>query len=202
MGKKIGSKGRGTWTTQEALFAKSRIADKKVAEGVTTEKSNKFNAKKAVSVDGIKVDSTLECFCRNLLLQNKIQFTAQKKVLLLPSFKRSKEFVEASEELSIFVVSPKTEKKKNLLRCKNNQDTEIVVDFHIETSICNIIIETKGHKTPDWLIKVKWLEYTLASEIIPTYIFLPSSNKQVTMVINKIKDFFEKRGVDISLVQS
>ena len=100
-----------------------------------------------------------------------------------------------AEVLSLEFVNKKG-KKINVLRKTNLQDIEIVVDFYIETPVCNIVIETKGFKTADWMLKIKFLESKLAENDLPTFVFLPSTNAQVTKTVFKLKEFFKSYNIN------
>ena len=136
-------------------------------------------------------DSQLERFCHSYLKEKGFDFEFQKVYVLQESYKRSETFLKAAARFKItasmtYAKGKKKGKPKNRISIKNLLPIKMIVDFFIEGSDFDVIIDTKGAKTPDWLVKAKILELQLSKKEKPTIFFLPSSQKEVKIIVNEI----------------
>jgi hypothetical protein len=139
-----------------------------------------------------KFASGLERYCFDVLKISGLNFEFQKTFILQDGFKRS----EAHQKLvklftnvnSLTYIRGKKEgKTKNVLYQKNVLPIKMIVDFFIEGVDFDVIIDTKGMKTADWQMKSKILENQLAGNEKPTLLFIPSSQKEIKLVVSEVQ---------------
>lgn len=115
-----------------------------------------INAKKQ-NVDGINFGSKLELYMYNLLKATKIPFLFQYEIVLMENFRYNGEAI---------------------------RPIKIIVDFYLKDF--DMLIDTKGHQTPDNKIKWKLLKEKLYKEGKKTIIELPSKQNECDALVNKI----------------
>lgn len=156
------------------------------------ERKTKYN-NNIIICQGAKFDSELELFCYNYLEKSGFNTEFQKKIELLPSLKRSKDFLTMADKVWQEPAKNSLGKKqKPILRRKDNQCTDIIVDFFLldGSGGFDVIIDTKGVETQTWIDKIKNLEFSLAQKEKPTLVFTPSTKNQVIVICNKLKKHF------------
>lgn len=154
------------------------------------ERKTKYN-NNIIVCQGVKFDSKLELYCYQYLEKSGFEFHFQKRIELLPALKRSKEFVALAN--AIWQEPAKNalgKKQKSILRAKNEQNIDIVVDFFLEGADFDIIIDTKGVETQTWIDKIKTLEFHLVQKEKPTFVFTPNNKNQVIAICAKLKKHF------------
>ena len=156
------------------------------------ERKTKYN-NNVITWQGIKFDSELELFCYQYLEKSGFSLEFQKRIELLPALKRKKEFLAVADK--VWQEPAKNaigKKQKAILRRKDNQCTDIVVDFFLldGTGEFDVIIDTKGVETQTWIDKIKTLEFYLAQKEKPTLVFTPNNKNQVIAICNKLKSYF------------
>lgn len=154
------------------------------------ERKTKYN-NNVIVWQGVKFDSELEMYCHQYLDKAGFTFHFQKRIELLPALKRSKEFVTLAN--SVWQEPAKNalgKKQKAILRVKNEQNIDIVVDFFLEGNDFDVTIDTKGVETQTWIDKIKTLEFHLAQKEKPTLVFTPNNKNQVIAICTKLKKHF------------
>lgn len=136
--------------------------------------------------------SGLESFCFDILRASGINFEFQKTYVLQEGFKRNELHMQSVKLFNnvnslTYAKGKKKGKQKSVLYQKNVLPIKMIVDFYIEGANFDVIIDTKGMKTADWQLKAKILEMQLSQKEKPTLLFIPSSQKEVKLVISDIK---------------
>jgi hypothetical protein len=138
-----------------------------------------------------KFASGLESFCFDVLKLSGLHFEFQKSFILQEGFKRSESHNQVSKLFTgvnslTYIRGKKQGKAKNVLYQKNVLPIKMIVDFFIEGTEFDVIIDTKGMKTADWQMKSKILEMQLVGNEKPTLLFIPSSQKEIKLVISEV----------------
>lgn len=144
-----------------------------------------------------KFASGLESFCFDILKLSGLNFEFQKAYILHDGFKRSESHQKLVKLFTnvnslTYIRGKKEGKTKNVLYQKNVLPIKMVVDFFIEGTDFDVIIDTKGMKTPDWQMKSKILENKLASNEKPTLLFIPSSQKEIKLVVSEVQKYLKQ----------
>ena len=135
--------------------------------------------------------SGLERYCFDILRLSGLNFEFQKTFILQDSFKRSEEHQKISRLFTsvnslTYAKGKKAGKAKNVIYQKNVLSLTMRLDFFLEGIDFDVIIDTKGAKTQDWLNKCKILEMKLSKNVKPTLILIPSSQKEIKLVIQDV----------------
>jgi hypothetical protein len=115
------------------------------------------NARRSI-VDGISFDSELEKYCYHSLSNNLIAFTFKPKYVLQEAFTYLDEMVE---EIAMYP------------------------DFYLVHQ--HLLVDTKGFKTQEFLLKVKFLKKNLVLQQEPPPILLPRTVQEVDSLIYKLR---------------
>jgi hypothetical protein len=138
-----------------------------------------------------KFASNLERFCFDYIKQKGVDFEFQKTYILQDAHKRNDKHIEICNKFVetnslTYSKGKKSGKPKKRLISSNLLPIKMIVDFFIEGLDFDVIIDTKGMKTPDWIIKAKMLQAQLDEKGKPTLLFIPSSQMEVKTILNEI----------------
>ncbi len=137
--------------------------------------AGKYKAQQVQDSDGTQLRSKLESYCYKKLKDSEIPFEYESMTfVLLDEFHHTFEVWEPKRLKGNTVYS-------NIGRKVNK--IKYVPDFVGE----DWIIETKGHRTPDFNIKWKMFKAYLYANGLHYRLFLPTSNKQIDLSIEIIK---------------
>lgn len=145
-------------------------------------KPNKYRNKN-VSYKGVKFASEIECYCYKSL-EGVFDFEFQKTIELQPSFERGIAFDIA--EKSVWGEG------LGILRQGKERAIKMIVDFYLQFEDFDVLIDTKGFATPDWLIKAKMLEFQLAQKEKTTLFFTPSDENEILVIMSKLKNYAKR----------
>lgn len=137
--------------------------------------SGKYKAEKTTDSSGNQFRSKLESYCYAKLKENNLEFEYEPTAFILLD-----EFYHDFE-----VWEPKRSKGENVF---SNLGRKINKVKYIPDFVgSDWIIETKGHRTPEFNIKWKMFKAYLYANNLHFRLFLPTSNKQIDLSIEIIK---------------